>query len=75
MKEIIPLLNKVFHDEAMDCLNLKSMLEISIDKKQLNAKQSLLAMALIESLNGRIKINTFSNDVYYKLRDSLEKGD
>jgi len=71
---IIQMLNKIFHDEALDVQNLKSLLEICLEEGADKYKK-LLISTLIAALNARLEISRSINSLFYEFRNILEKGD
>lgn len=74
-KTALDLLNKLFHDEQRDCMNLKTSLEMLAEEAALSPETLISAAVVTAALEARGKINSKTLNEYYKLREYLEQLD
>lgn len=72
-KTTLTLLNKLFHDEQLECTNLLSALEIAAESETLASEDVQESLSVISAaLHARKQVSELASADYYKLRNTLE---
>lgn len=75
-KVALTLLNKLFHDEQMNCTNLLSALEIAAESESLLSEEAQESLSVISAaLYARKQVADLASEDYYRLRNALESGE